>query len=264
MNRLERAISAIHVLDELAGRNTLVNKLHPLAKLGAVMCFILTVLSFDKYALSGVVAMGIYPVFLYQLADLSLCEGIKRFRTVAFLLIGLGLANVYFDTAVLLNIGGIAVSGGWVSLFVLLLKGLWSFLAVYFLTATTGMEQICYALQLLHLPKVMVVVLLLTYRYLILLLQEGSRMSAAYALRAPYSKGIASNAWGTLVGQLLLRSIDRAQTVYESMALRGFDGTFYLQRAADGKGALAFVLLSLGFCLVFRLLPVFAILGSLL
>ena len=71
MNRLERAISAIHVLYELAGRNTLVNKLHPLAKLGAVMCFILTVLSFDKYALSGVVAMGIYPVFLYQLADLS-------------------------------------------------------------------------------------------------------------------------------------------------------------------------------------------------
>lgn len=63
----------------------------------------------------------------------------------------------------------------------------------------------------------MVVVLLLTYRYLILLLQEGSRMSAAYALRAPYSKGIAFNAWGTLVGQLLLRSIDRAQTVYESM-----------------------------------------------
>ena len=37
----------------------------------------------------------------------------------------------------------------------------------------------------------MSVVLLLTYRYLILLLQEGSRMSAAYALRAPYSKGIA-------------------------------------------------------------------------
>lgn len=134
---------------------------------------------------------------------------------------------------------------------------------MYFLIATTGMEQICYALQLLHLPKVMSVVLLLTYRYLILLLQEGSRMSAAYALRAPHSKGIAFNAWGTLVGQLLLRSIDRAQTVYESMALRGFDGTFYLQRAADGKGALAFVLLSLGFCLVFRLLPVFAILGSL-
>ena len=64
MNRLERAISAIHVLDELAGRNTLVNKLHPLAKLGAVIVSLFShVLSFDKYALSGVVAMGIYPVF---------------------------------------------------------------------------------------------------------------------------------------------------------------------------------------------------------
>ena len=48
------------------------------------------------------------------------------------------------------------------------------------------------------------------------------------------------------------------------MALRGFEGTFYLQQAKGSRGALAFVLMSLGFCLVFRLLPVFAILGSLL
>ena len=37
-----------------------------------------------------------------------------------------------------------------------------------------------------------------------------------------------------------------------------------MQCAANSRGALAFVLLSLGFCLVFRLLPVFAILGSFL
>ena len=42
----------------------------------------------------------------------------------------------------------------------------------------------------------------------------------AYALRAPGEKGIHFRAWGSLLGQLLLRSVDRAQLVYESMLLR--------------------------------------------
>lgn len=264
MSKLDSAIAIIHELDELALRRTLVNRLHPLAKLIATLIFLVTVLSFNKYALSGVLGMGIYPLFLYQLADLSLWQGVKRFKTVAVLLLGLGLANVYFDMQIATQIFGISISGGWLSLCVLLLKGLWSFLAVCLLIATTGMEQICYALQLLHLPKVMVVVLLLTYRYLVLLLQEGSRISAAYTLRAPYSKGIEVRAWGTLLGQLLLRSVDRAQLVYESMSLRGFDGTFYIQSTAHGYSAWLFVMLSFLFCLIFRLLPVFEILGRLL
>lgn len=264
MSKLDSAIAAIHELDELAMRDTFLNRLHPLAKLIATIIYLVTVLSFPKYALSGVLGMGVYPLFLYQLADLSLWQGVKRFKTVAVLLFGLGLANVYFDTSIAFTAFGIAISGGWLSLVVLLSKGLWSFLAVYLLIATTGMEQICYALQLLRLPKVLAVTLLLTYRYLILLLKEGSRISAAYALRAPYSRGIDFRAWGTLLGQLLLRSIDRAQVVYESMQLRGFAGAFYLKNAACSSGALLFVLVSLALCLLLRLLPVFELLGKLL
>ena len=191
MSRLEQAIGAIHELDELAMRRTLLNRLHPLAKLVATLAFLVTVLSFPKYALSGV--LGI--------------KGVQRFKNIAILLLALGLANVYFDTAPLLQLAGISISGGWVSLAVLLFKGLWSFLAVYLLIATTGMEQICYALQCLHLPRVLIVTLLLTYRYLILLLKEGSRISAAYALRAPDSRGIAYQAWGTLLGMRAWRCV---------------------------------------------------------
>lgn len=265
MSRLEQAIGAIHELDELAMRRTLLNRLHPVAKLVATLAFLVTVLSFPKYALSGVLGMGVYPLFCYQLADLPLIKGVQRFKNIAILLLALGLANVYFDTAPLLQLAGISLSGGWISLAVLLFKGLWSFLAVYLLIATTGMEQICYALQCLHLPRVLIVTLLLTYRYLILLLKEGSRISAAYALRAPDSRGIAYQAWGTLLGQLLLRSIDRAQLVYESMALRGFDGTFRLSgRSGVGCSSLLFAVLSVLVCLLLRVFPVFELLGSLL
>ena len=52
-------------------------------------------------------------------------------------------------------------------------------------------------------------------------------MTEAYHLRAPGQKGIHISAWGSFLGQLLLRSMDRAEALYESMELRGFYGEFY-------------------------------------
>ena len=52
-------------------------------------------------------------------------------------------------------------------------------------------------------------------------------MTDAYRLRAPGQKGIHISAWGSFLGQLLLRSMDRAEELYSSMRLRGFQGEFY-------------------------------------
>ena len=52
-------------------------------------------------------------------------------------------------------------------------------------------------------------------------------MTDAYHLRAPGQKGIHISAWGSFLGQLLLRSMDRAQELYSSMQLRGFQGDFH-------------------------------------
>lgn len=52
----------------------------------------------------------------------------------------------------------------------------------------------------------------------------------AYELRAPGQKGIHFKVWGSLMGQMLLRSMDRAEVIYESMCLRGFDGVFRLKK----------------------------------
>ena len=54
-------------------------------------------------------------------------------------------------------------------------------------------------------------------------------MTDAYSLRAPGQTGLHYKVWGTMVGQLLLRSMDRAQIVYDSMMLRGYQGEFYLR-----------------------------------
>ena len=77
----------------------------------------------------------------------------------------------------------------------LMLKGVFAVLASYLLILTTSMESICYALRLLHVPKIMVTMVLLIYRYVIVLLKEAERISQAYSLRAPAQKGIHYRAW---------------------------------------------------------------------
>ena len=98
--------------------------------------------------------------------------------------------------------------------------------AAYALIATTSIEKICYALRMLRIPRIIVTQILLTYRYITVLLREANAMTQAYALRAPRPKGVHFKVWGSLSGQLLLRSIDRANEVYESMILRGYRGDF--------------------------------------
>ena len=263
MDRLHRAIKDVHRLDDLAARDTWLNRLAPLPKLLAALVYLVVTLSFGRYQLSGVLGMGLWPLVLFELADLSLADALRPFAPVAVLLAAVGAANLFFDRTVLFYAGPLAVTGGWLSLGVLLAKGLFSFLTVWLLIASTGMEDVCAALQQLHLPRVLVTTILLIYRYIVLLLQEGHRIATAYALRAPGQRGIHFKAWGSLLGQLLLRSIDRAQLVYESMQLRGFSGAFSLRHVGQRGTGWLFFAAALLYCLVFRTVPVFELAGRL-
>ena len=80
-----------------------------------------------------------------------------------------------------------------------------------------------------------VTLLLLTYRYISVMVDEVSVMTTAYRLRAPGQKGIHYSAWGSFLGQLLLRSMDRAEELYSGMQLRGFSGEFRYADVAPAK-----------------------------
>ena len=147
MDRLHHAIKDVHRLDDLAARDTPLNRLPPLAKLVSVLVYLIFTLSFPKYAMTGLLGMGLYPILLCALADLSLWDTLCRGRSVALLLAAVGLCNLFFDRAPVLDLGLVVLSGGWVSLLTLLIKGMFSFLAVYLLIATTGIEAVSPAAQ---------------------------------------------------------------------------------------------------------------------
>ena len=93
--------------------------------------------------------------------------------------------------------------------------------------ATTPIDVLCAALRKFHVPATLVTLLLLTYRYIGVMTEELAVMTEAYHLRAPGQKGIHVSAWGSFLGQLLLRSMDRAEELYNSMLLRGYHQHFH-------------------------------------
>lgn len=263
MSKINQAIYEIQSLDTLASEKRWVNRLHPLVKLCVTILYIGITVSFPKYNLSGLLAMAVYPVILFVVGEISFREGIRRLRLVLPVVCVVGIFNPFFDRSIVTHFGTIAVSGGVLSMVTLMLKGIFTVFASYLLIATTTIEKICYALRLLHLPRLFVTQVLLIYRYLSVLLAEANRMTQAYALRAPGQKGIHFKVWGSLVGQLLLRSMDRAENLYESMCLRGYQGEFYYGSRMKLRGAdICYLLIWTAGLIGLRFFPVSEIIGG--
>ena len=264
MSRIENAIHEIHKLDNMSDQDQWMNNVHPLVKLLLTIGYIALVVSFGKYDIMGLLGMAVYPIAMFILGDIPVKSTFARLKVVLPLVCFIGLFNPFFDKT-LVTFYGITVRAGVISMVTLMLKGVFSVLASYFLIATTSIEKLCYALRLLHVPKIMVTQIMLTYRYIVLLLNEVGRMTAAYSLRAPGQKGIHFKVWGSLTGQLLLRSMDRATVVYESMTLRGYNGDFtYIGEKDRFKGGdLVYFVFFAGLFVFLRVCPVIVVVGGL-
>ena len=90
-------------------------------------------------------------------------------------------------------------------------------------------------------------------------------MATAYRLRAPGQKGVHISAWGSFLGQLLLRSMDRAQQLYGSMLLRGYSGEFFYCKPEKARARdYLFVLICIAAFIFARAVNVPQALGALL
>lgn len=227
MDKLSHAQSELREIDALAAEHSPIHELHPLCKLFVTVFYIAVTVSFPKYNFSGLVMMVLYPVIAFQVSGIPVGLCFYKLRLVLPLVCAVGLANPFLDHTPLLQLGTITVTGGVVSMVTLMLKGVFSLMASFLLIATTSIDAICAALRKLHVPGILTTLLLLTYRYIGVMLEEVTVMTEAYSLRAPGQKGIHISAWGSFLGQLLMRSMDRAEELYNSMVLRGFHGNFF-------------------------------------
>jgi cobalt/nickel transport system permease protein len=238
-------------LDLLATGDSALHRLDARAKVLVTLVFIVCTMSFDRHTVASLIPFFAFPMAVVTAARLPIAFLMRKIALVLPVALLIGLPNPWFDREVLVQLGGLQVSGGWISLLSIVLRSLLAAAAAVVLVAVTGFPAICGALERMGMPRSLAVQLLFLYRYLAVLGEEAVRMTVAREQRGG-GHPLSIRLYGTLVGHLLLRTWDRAERIYLAMCARGFTGDFRSgQPSRLGRREIAYVV---GWCGLFALL----------
>lgn len=219
-------------MDELARSDSPVHRLDARAKVVVTLAFIVTVMSFPRYAVSALTPFLLYPVGLLVVGQIPAAPILKKVLMAAPFALVIGMFNPFLDRQHMLTLGPVAITGGWLSFTSILLRFILTMTAAMALIACTGMYRLGAALEQVRVPRVFVVQLLFLYRYVFVVAEEGVKMLHGVETRSAGAPSLSLRVYGSLTGHLLLRSLDRADRIHRAMVARGFDGEIRSLRRA--------------------------------
>lgn len=223
MGGISTDIAELGMMDELARGSSPAHRLDARAKVLVTAAFCLCVVSFGKYEVSSLAAFAFYPAAMAAMAGLPWRYLVRKLLLVSPFAVMVGVFNPLIDRVPAADIGGLIVSGGWLSFASIFMRFVLTVLAVLILLASTGIDGVTSALERMGFPRVFTVQVMFLYRYLFLLSDEAAGIVRAHTLRGGHGFPRLP-VFVRMAGCLLVRSIDRAHRVYAAMESRGFDG----------------------------------------
>jgi cobalt/nickel transport system permease protein len=229
----------IHFLDPYRPRPSLIHELDPRVKLVVTLAFILT---------TALVPAGAWPVYILLLAFILSVEMLSELG-ISYVLKRALLALPFVLAAfpVIFTMAGPAIFqftiGKWI--FTASQTGLERFISVSLkswisvqaaivLASSTSFPDLLLAMRAIRIPRLLVAIFGLMWRYLFVLADEAIRLMRARAARSGASDRTShklggSLAWrarvtGGMAGNLFLRGFERSDRIYSAMLARGYDG----------------------------------------
>ncbi len=210
MSRLQQVLNELQALETgtAARAGAQLRRIDPRAKLLVTLLFVVVLSTCPPRPSAALFA--VYPLLTALWGGVGIAHLVRRSLAVLPFVAFIGLFNLFQPR-------------GWVVWTGLLWRGMLSMQALLLLIATTGYRPMCQALRQLGVPSFFVVQLLLIYRYLRVIVEEALSMQRARRARNVSERGSWS-LWGTMVGQMLLRTLTRAERIHRAMTARGFRG----------------------------------------
>lgn len=222
MADMRSKLNEIYSLEQLSNKDTVIHRIHPFVKMLVSIIYIVCLLMKNRYNLLGLAPFLFYPVIVTALAEIPYKAIAKRTFVALPFVVFAGISNLIFDREKVMLLSGVVITTGVLSFATLIVRTVLSVSAILILVATTKFTDITRQLQRLHVPMFVVNLIEMIYRYLTVLVEEASVMMTAYRLRNPKYKYPHIKHMGTFVGHLFLRSIDRAERIYNAMKCRGY------------------------------------------
>ncbi|MEU2559277.1 cobalt ECF transporter T component CbiQ [Streptomyces longispororuber] len=233
-----------------------VHALPPHAKLAAVLCFVVVVVSTPREAVWAFAAYALLLAAVAYAARVPAAFLLRRLLIEAPF-VGFALLLPFVAEGERTHVLGLSLSesglwGAWN----ILAKGTLGVAASVLLAATTELRALLLGLQRLGLPPLLVQIASFMVRYGDVVTDEMRRMRIARASRGFEARGVRH--WGVLAksaGALFIRSYERGERVHLAMVSRGYTGSLPVldevtATRAQWTCALALPLTALAVCLL--------------
>jgi len=229
----------LHFLDPYRPRRSLIHALDPRVKFVFTLAFILTMTLLPTGAWPVYVLMLTLSVSITLLSELGLTYVLKRsMLAIPFVLAAVPLLfTVKGPALVTIPIGALTLTmttTGLERLLSIMFKSWVSVQVAIVFAAATPFPDMLIAMRAVKVPRLIVSIFGLMWRYLFVMVDEALRLLRARAARsgeldrADVTPG-GSLVWrakvtGNMAGNLFVRSLDRGERIYAAMAARGYDG----------------------------------------
>lgn len=218
------------IAEKLSEGNSPLHRLDPRVKLCLALPYAFLVALSESVAVScAALALGIVLVAVARL-KVGLVAARLRMLFLFILLLWITLP-LSMPGTVVYTIGRLRVSlGGLQRALSISLKSTAIVLLVISLLGTSTVFSLAHALSHFRLPKKLLYLFFLSYRYIYVIGVEYRRLRDAMRVRAfkPGTNIHTYRSYGYLIGMLLIRSFERSERIYHAMLCRGFQGRFYL------------------------------------
>ena len=197
-------------LDSHSRLDSPVHRLSAEAKLVAALALILATVLTPFVAPLVFATLAVFLIAVALASRISPAFLIKRLLLLEPLVLGMALL------AWLQPEGGLVFAR-------IIVKSTLCLFTMILLSNTTPFSELLGVLRRIHFPALMITTLALMYRYLFVLVDETARMQHARASRT-FTKQRA-HVWkslATIIGQLFVRSTERAERIYAAMCARGW------------------------------------------
>lgn len=226
----------VHFLDPYKDKRSQIHQLDARIKLALAVAFILTV---------AITPVGIWPVYILLISITLAAEllselGFGFYLKRAILAIPFVLAAVPIlftaEGPIFLNLPlGLEITTTGIDRFISIALKSWISIQIAILLATTTtFPDLLASMRAWRLPRILVAIIGLMWRYLFVMVDEALRLMHAREARSsesdqPEYRTGGKIIWraqvtGGMAGSLFLRSLERSDRIYMAMLARGYDG----------------------------------------
>lgn len=240
-------------IDKFAYQDSAIHRLDSRVKFIVVLIFTAVVISLPRTSISILACYAVGPFAILVWAKVPLKFVVRHILAVSPFILVLALSFPLYDrTPLSVAFGPFLwhVSEGWIRCFTILGKFVVTMLALMALVSTTRFNDLLAGLHKLGFPGLLVIQLGFLYRYIFVLIDRAHHILRARAGRKLRSLGFKNeiNTATSMIGSLMIRSIDTAENINMAMQARGFNGTWRtLTRLKVRPCDLLFAAISLSF-----------------